>query len=446
MSFFPKRVTESGFEKYKDEFNKICLDEYGIEWDEKKETLKTNRETYRGKDGKRHYIDNVDIRHHLKEIFLSQWLNRVGAYESFLYLLNEWIDEEWGWSHELDCYILMQLSNKPENPTFDEILNLVRCHKEFNETEAQTKKRLEKNQRIIDNEYKDVKRIQSSLGYFVRKYLNLKAQFLYQYFPKLEAKYKKKSIFRTLKDELADFEKRELDSGNYYGVSDAPSDPVWRFKEIQEMFINCDSVWFRSKLEDATEIILTKLKRKEDNIKSLEDYDLCSLYCSLCFKYLNNENWKDKKDFWIGFSSSKNEKKHDEFFKLIAGFEQIKELFHGKKSSDSRLPHSLEGETYSFIFLCRLHETCYKNKVWKTYWDEEGNLSDTLDSMKPAIFAQQIISERHLNEKHIFGANFRFYRLLDMLEEYESSKYKNWDDFMKKNYFFFDSKHGEADV
>ena len=74
------------------------------------------------------------------------------------------------------------------------------------------------------------------------------------------------------------------------------------------MFINCDSVWFRSKLEDATEIILTKLKRKEDNIKSLEDYDLCSLYCSLCFKYLNNENWKDKKDFGLDFLQVKMKK------------------------------------------------------------------------------------------------------------------------------------------
>ena len=42
-------------------------------------------------------------------------VKRVGAHESFLYSLNEWIDEEWGWSHELDCYILMELSNKPEN-------------------------------------------------------------------------------------------------------------------------------------------------------------------------------------------------------------------------------------------------------------------------------------------------------------------------------------------
>ena len=267
---FPSR-----FLKYENELNKICIEEFGQEWDAKKQKLKGNRKTYTDKDGKRHLVDDVDVRHTCKGIFLKNWFEKTSANESFYYVLNEWIELEWGWSHEFDCFVLLEFIKSNDKYSFEDVINLVRCHKDFNETESEKKERLQSIKKEIDNKYKNIKEVQSSLGYFVRKYLNLKTQFIFDYFPKLEKKISKEAIFRKLDDERADYEKKQLDAKEYYLQDDTynePSDPVWRFKELQKMFSKCDMDWFRSSVIEAIKKI-----SKEHKLEALKSIDPLSI-------------------------------------------------------------------------------------------------------------------------------------------------------------------------
>ena len=87
-----------------------------------------------------------------------------------------------------------------------------------------------------------------------------------------------------------------------------------------------------------------------------------------------------------------------------------------------------------------LYELITMNNASRQYWNESLSLYHIKDSMRPAFFAQQFINKETFHGD-IFSTNYRFYRSLDMLEAYEDSESKDWDDYMKKNYFFFDTNN-----
>ena len=191
-------MSTTKFSKYSEEIKKICIEEHGVYWE-------TKRKTYRDKNGERQYVDKTDMKHTSKQIFLTNWLNRTNASDSILFKLNEWIERKWH-SPVFNCFIVNLLAESQDDLSFDELLEYIKAHKDFNETSSQKKSRLEEKKRSIKYRYEKIKKIQSSIGYKYRLFLNKKSQVAYEKLPSLEKFFKKEKIFRTQVERDSDIE------------------------------------------------------------------------------------------------------------------------------------------------------------------------------------------------------------------------------------------------
>lgn len=423
MSIFEK--DELGvFSKYSEQLKEICIEEYGVPWN-------TKRKTYEDGDGKRHPIDAYEMKHHSTQIFLSNWLNRTGAYKSGLFKLNEWIETNWSWSRAFDCFMVNLLAESQDEFSFDDLVKYIQGHNNFNETKSDKKARMEEKKRDIEDKYQSIKTIQSSIGYKLRLFLNKKLQGAFKKLPILEKSFNKKKVFRTKDDLIADTNKNLLDEKKHWIQTHrvTKSKPTFDFENIRRIFIETKEDWIRELL--IGDILF--LSKKNKKIKDMEynqksTFELWSQFCLLAYKNsqasIGDDDSESKQDIWTAYSYEMKKKDKQKFFEFEAGVNRVIEIFSPQYT-----------ETKLFTFLMILYKSI-NDAEWKSFWNYWLVIEHEEEIAKPGFFAQTVIN-RETFSIDIFGLNYREYRLLNILEGFEKSPTSDWNEYMKANHFSF---------
>jgi hypothetical protein len=431
--WWKERYGPTKFSKYSEEIKKICIEEHGVYW-------KTKRKTYRDKNGERQYVDEVDMKHTSKQIFLANWFNRTNAADSILFRLNEWIERSWSHSPTFNCFMVNLFAESQEDLSFDELLEYIKAHKNFNETSSQKETRLEEKKRSIEYRYEKIKKIQSSIGYKYRLFLNKKLQVAYEKLPSLEKFFKKEKIFRAQVDIDSDLEKNLLDTNRHWEHTNKyiKPKPVHDFKNIRKALLETREDWIREILIKDILVLYKKLNyKKSKNIKykELSIFELWNEFCSLAYsleKLFVTDDDSDSTGYisrWEGIWVGEKKKDKLRFYKFDAGICRLETILDPEKKLNSN------EETKLFTFFMVLYKSIDDEEL-KTWWNDRLDIEIEEDVAKSGFFAQTIIN-RQIFHTDLFSLNFLEYRWLEMLEEYEETSINNWDEYIKQKYFFF---------
>ena len=430
--WWKERYGPTKFSKYSEEIKKICIEEHGIYW-------KTKRKTYRDKNGERQYVDEVDMKHTSTQIFLANWFNRTNAADSILFRLNEWIEGKWRHSPAFNCFMVNLFAESQEDLSFDELLEYIKAHKGFNETSSQKKSRLEEKKRSIEYRYEKIEKIQSSIGYKYRLFLNKKSQVIYEKLPSLAKFSKKEKIFRTQVDRDSDLEKNLLDTNKHWEQTNkyTKPKPVHDFKNIRKVILETREDWIREILIKDILVLYKKLNyKKSKNIeyKELSTFELWNEFCSAAYsleQLFVTDDDSDSTGYILRWSGVWFGKKKDKlrFYKFDAGVCRLETILNLEEKLNSN------EETKLFTFFMVLYKSI-DDEEWKSWWNDRMDIEIEEDVAKPGFFAQTIIN-REVFHTDLFSLNFIEYRWLEMLEDYEESSINNWDEYIKQKYFFF---------
>lgn len=439
--------TPNRFAKYEKELKMICVEEHGMTWDEKPKI-----DEY----GKEEIIDTVELRHDATQIFLSRKLNQLKAHKSLFFLLNEFIERDWHRvSDSYRCYWLKQFSNSCQDFSYEDVLNLVQAHKQFNETEEQKQKRERSERWKVEKEREANKKIQESFGYMFRKYLDKKVINAANKYPSIFKTFVRDdrtfgegqdvSMFRSNNDLNADYLMKSLDEGTHFLQIYQPDEPVRDFEENIELLIK-DKHSLNDYLDKAYEQLLTDCSEKNislqdldslENIKNLDLFSKWASFCNSAYEFYKNTN-EDEEFFsarWTqiayqagpdtDWAAVYDQSEIDMFEKMISGVEVLREISRWQPFPES------------FNILCSLYKQFEDDESWIAFWNYALDLNVHENELRPAAFAEQILYKELLTTRNIFATNWDEYRWLDIIEGFEDSNEENFDTYIKNTHFTF---------